>query len=323
MQAIEWNIEKWERVSYEQKISKKLNYHIYRSNILQDDNNNIPETELLRKENPTKTTSEISTPSTTWPISQSQTMLDLKHAIGAKIPKDIVQRYQSIQPKISEEKVKSLNEEVHIARYINNIIPGGYDSDISQERAMIERIGRKIRQNNEAQTYGQDVAKINISSNFASSKKRQKQSYQSKAKVNHRRQIWSYGSLVQRTNIVFNELRKDELYQKFYTVNKSVNAHGPKHQWIPHFRKVTISEDLLKLQGVHIPYSPTLSERGWQTWTNTAQLNHKLHYLDKAFTQMETDEKGEQIPHSKIHMSRNPNIVARGEVSVLQLYAIM
>ena len=315
MQAIERNIEKWKRDSYEQTISKNLIQHIYRSNILRDDDN-ISKTALIHRGNPAKQTLEINTPSSIWSISSSQTMFDLRRTIGATTPRGIVQPYQSIRPQNSEERVKSLNEEVHIARYINNIIPGGYDSDISEERAMIERIGRKIRQNKEVQRYGQDVEKNNVSSNYALAKKRWKQSYQSKAKANLANHRWqNHSSLVQRTNNVLDELRKNELHHTFYTVNKSVNAHGRKRQWIPHFRKVTISENLFKLQGVHIPYSPTPSERGWQTWTNTAELNHKLLYLDKAFAQM-GEGKGEQIPYSRIHMSRNPNIVTRGEVSV-------
>ena len=108
-------------------------------------------------------------------------------------------------------------------------------------------------------------------------------------------------------------IRQDEKDRawKRYLKKKSFHAHISN--------AVTISNDLLHLQGFTLPPSPSLKDRGFQKWQNSSEIVSHLPDLLEAVQQVMLDleprgvRERNAIQKATVR-SLNPNIVARGNV---------
>ncbi len=239
-----------------------------------------------------------------------------------------------------DKHTNSLNEEV--VHYMNEVV-GDSEDRPAQVGAVVEMIGRKIQDVQGGLEMEKDVQRKGVGPSmergyeyrFAKLKQRhfspREQGQPTHSQPIHHKVVRnrrnaseqslraiSFSEFQQRLHSVLSSHAKkyEDVIEK--DTAKSLPVHSKRSRvWNPSIRRVSISEDLLQLQGVVIPASPSLEERGWPMWINTTELASHLPDLMEVVRQVEAEEEEHSVHNDVVKFSLNPDIVARGKVSIV------
>lgn len=231
-----------------------------------------------------------------------------------------------------DKHTNSLNEEV--AHYIDEVV--GDREDRPEVEAVVEMIGRKIQDVQGGLEVEKDVQR-----DMGPSMEREYENRFAKRKHGHfhpreRGQPIHYKNRRNASEQSFGAISFSEFQQRLHSISdvfssyvrkyqgvmekdaaKPLLAHSGRRVWNPSIRRVSISEDLLRLRGVVIPASPSLEERGCPMWINTTELDSHLPDLMEVVKQVEAEEEEHGAHDDVVKVSLDPDIVARGKVSVM------
>lgn len=286
-------------------------------------------------------------------LSRNWTMYDSKYAMNwtrkqpvviqrpeaavESSPSRVYQRSQEVHHfgLEKDKQTNSLNEEV--AHYINEVI--GDSEDQPEVGAMVEMIGRKIQDIQEGLEMEKEAQKREMGptmkrgyGNRAAKRKRRYFSPRDKGQPIHHTLVQNIHNVSEQS---LGAISLSEFQQRLHSISNVLRSHAEKYQvltekeaakplghprhkvWNPHIRRASLSEDLLRLQGVVIPASPSLEKRGWPMWINTTELSSHLPDLMEVARQVDTEEEDTEVHNNIVKLSLNPDIVARGRVSIV------